>query len=107
MAQTPEGKVKTWLYKRLKELFPGHYRYLPPGGQFGRAGTPDCFLLWRGVFIAIEAKAEGNFPTPLQLKQLSLIKDAGGIAAVVTGRDESKLAAIHRAVMDKLGESNE
>lgn len=108
MAETPEGKVKRWLYGtnkrpgRLGELFPGAYVYKPPGGRFGVAGTPDCFLLWRGVFVAIEVKAEGNVASPLQLKRLRTIIDQGGVGAVVVGRDERKLMAIYKAVMDKV-----
>lgn len=108
MADTPEGKVKNWLYGtkqkpgRLFQYFPGAYVYKPPGGMYGKAGTPDCFLVWRGVFIAIEVKAEGNEPTDLQFKSLRAIAAAGGVAAVVTGKDEAKLQAIHRAVMDKV-----
>ena len=108
MADTPEGKVKKWLYGtkekpgRLFFYFPGAYVYKPPGGMFGIAGTADCFLLWRGVFVAIEVKAEGNKPSALQLKHLRAVIAAGGIAAVLTGRDEFRLQAIHRAVMEKL-----
>jgi hypothetical protein len=103
MAETPEGKVKRWLKTRVKVLFPGAYEYWPPGGMYGRIGTPDCFLLWRGIFIAIEVKAEGNVPTPPQLRTLKSIADAGGVAAVLTGRDEVKLVAIYKAAMAKLG----
>lgn len=106
MAETPEGRVKRWLKGRIRTLFPGAYEYWPPGGMFGRIGTPDCFLVWRGVFIAIEVKAEGNVPTAPQLRSLKAIAAAGGVAAVVTGRDELKLAAIHEAAMAKLGGSD-
>ena len=108
MADTPEGKVKRWLYGtkekpgRLSYYFPGAYIYKPPGGMFGRAGTPDCFLLWRGVFIAIEVKVEGEDPTTPQLKSLRAIIAAGGVGALVAGKDEEKLRAIHTAVMAKV-----
>ena len=108
MAETPEAKVKRWLYGskdkpgRLAHYFPGAYVYKPPGGMFGKTGAPDCFLCWRGIFIGIEVKAEGNTPTELQLRNLRGIIAAGGVGAVLTGRDESRMAAIHRAVLDKL-----
>lgn len=108
MAETPEGKVKRWLYGtkekpgRLFFYFPGAYVYKPPGGLYGRNGTPDCFLVWRGIFIAIEVKADGNPPTDLQLKSLRSIIAAGGVGAVITGKDEEKLRAIHAAVMVKV-----
>lgn len=108
MAETPEGRVKRWLYGdkkkpgRLFQTFPGAYVYKPPGGMFGAVGTPDCFLLWRGVFVAIEVKADGNTPTTPQLRTLRAIMDQGGVAAVIVGRDEVKLLRIYTAVMDKV-----
>ena len=108
MAETPEARVKRWLYGtkqkpgRLFQMFPGAYCYKPPGGMFGVAGTPDCFLVWRGVFIAIEVKADGNVARPNQLRTLRNIRDQGGVAAVVIGRDERKLLAIYAAVMAKV-----
>ena len=108
MAETPEGRVKRWLYGdkkkpgRLLQTFPGAYVYKPPGGRFGVAGTPDCFLLWRGVFIAIEVKADGNEATDLQLRRLRTIIAQGGVGAVMVGRDEVKLLRIYTAVMDKV-----
>lgn len=114
MAQTPEGKVKTWLYGTkqkpgvLFDYFPGAYVYKPPGGMFGTTGAPDCLLCWRGIFIAIEIKADfvdgGKEPTALQLKNLKKISEAGGIAALLRGRDLVKLSLIHQAVLAKLGD---
>lgn len=108
MAQTPEGKVKSWLYGTnskpgvLFKYFPGAYVYKPPGGMYGQGGAPDCFLLWSGVFVGLEVKAEGNSPTELQLKRLRHIIRQGGVGAVITGRDEVRLQAIYRAVMAKV-----
>lgn len=101
MAQTPEAKVKAWLDKRLDQVFPGHYKYKPPGGMFGVAGTPDYFVLWGGVFIAIEVKADGNVLRANQLATLKKIKAAGGVSAVMVGKDERKLLLIYNEVMMK------
>jgi hypothetical protein len=110
MAETIEGKVKRWLYGttqkpgKLFNYFPGAWVYKPPGGMFGRAGTADCLLCWRGIFVAIEVKAEGNSPTELQLRSLRSINAAGGIGAVLTGKDEFRLAAIRDAVLARIQE---
>lgn len=108
MAETPEGKVKRWLYGtkqspgRLPKLFPGAYIYKPPGGMFGQAGAPDCFLLWRGVLVGLEVKSETGAPTALQLKRLRDIIAQGGVGAVIVGKDERKLMALYAAVMAKV-----
>lgn len=90
MAQTPEGRVKKWLDKRIEEDMPGAYVYKPPGGMFGKTGTPDVFIVWLGIFIAIEVKAESNEPTDLQMRTLLKIRDAGGVAASLIGKDLGK-----------------
>ena len=108
MAETPEGRVKRWLYGtkekpgRLFQTFPGAYVYKPPGGMFGNTGAPDCFFLWRGVFVGLEVKADGNSASVLQLKHLRHIIDQDGVGAVIVGRDEVKLLRIYTAVMDKV-----
>jgi len=112
MSSTPEGKVKDWLYGskqkpgKLFQYFPGAWVYKPPGGFFGRAGTADCILCWRGIFVAIEIKAAyedgGKEPTALQLRSLRDVISAGGVGAVLRGKDEQRLAAIKTAVLDKL-----
>jgi hypothetical protein len=108
MAETPEGRVKRWLYGTtqkpgvLFKYFPDAYVYKPPGGMFGQGGAPDCFLVWRGVFVGLEVKAEGNEPSALQLKRLRHIIRQGGVGAVITGKDEVRLQQIYRAVMAKV-----
>ena len=102
MAQTAEAKVKAFIGKFIKENFDDAWRYPAPGGQFGMAGTPDRLYLWKGVFIAIEAKADGNSPTELQWKQLRHIARQGGVAAVVVGKDMGKMLKIKETVMKRI-----
>lgn len=109
MAQTPEGRVKDWLYGtrqkpgQLYKTFEGPiWLYKPPGGMFGSAGTPDCLFVWRGVFVGLEVKAEDGKPTALQLKSLRAIRDAGGVAAIIVGKDNVRLLQIYAAVMAKV-----
>lgn len=81
MAMTPEAKVKKVVVRQLKEL--GAYYFYPVTGGFGRSGVPDIIGCYNGQFFGIECKAGSNKPTPLQEKNLSDIKTAGGIAVVV------------------------
>jgi len=98
---TPEGKVKDWARRQYDVFFPGHWRVSPRGGPFGKAGTPDDLICWRGVFIAIEIKSDEGDPTPLQVLALKQIRDAGGVAAVLRGKDIKRMQAIQAAALAK------
>jgi hypothetical protein len=100
---TPEGKVKVWMKATIKKRYDhvAVWRYAPPGGAFGQAGTMDELCLIScgidgapGVFVGIEVKAEGQKLTPLQESRLRSVHRAGGVAASLIGRDEAKMAAI-------------
>ena len=62
---------------------PVAWYYKTHGGGMTRAGVPDIIACYRGVFVGIEIKAEGNYPTKLQLHELEQIRSAGGVAGVV------------------------
>lgn len=108
MAETPEAKVKRWLYGttqrpgKLFEYFPKAYVYKPQGGMFGSTGAPDCMLCWNGIFVGIEIKAENGRATDLQVKHLKGILEAGGIAALLVGKDEEKLRMIKQRVLERI-----
>ena len=81
MAMTPEAKVKKKVTTHLKTL--GAYYFYPVTGGFGKSGVPDIIGCYEGAFFGIECKAGRNKPTPLQEKNLSAIKDSGGINLVI------------------------
>jgi pantoate kinase len=81
VAQTPESKVKAKVKTILKEL--GAYYAMPIGTGYGNSGVPDFLICYKGVFIGIECKANGNKPTALQNAHIEAIKFAGGRAYVV------------------------
>lgn len=96
---TPEGKVKVWLDRQLDVYLPGHWKVKPRGGPFGKAGTGDYIVCWQGVFIMIEVKADESCePTALQLHQLNAVLKAGGVAAVVKGKDLDRVIKIRDVV---------
>lgn len=99
---TPEAKVKYHVDKWIKVNLPGCYYYKPRGGPYGIAGTPDYFLCWLGIFIAIEVKREGADPRPLQLATLRRVQAAGGIAAVIRGDQLDRLEAIKQEVLRRV-----
>jgi hypothetical protein len=112
---TPENKVKQWIDTLMRSWYPQQFRYRPPGvGRFGKNGMPDCTYLIPvgsgadfGVYVAIEAKVPGNSPTALQLKTLKDIRSCGGVAAVVTGKDITKMGAIKREIDRRILLANE
>jgi len=81
MARTPEGRVKDSVQKLLKEL--EVYYFTPVTGGYGRSGVPDLVCCVDGMFLAIECKAGDNKPTPLQYREMDLIRVAKGVAMVV------------------------
>ncbi len=99
---TPEGKVKKFVEKYMDQHFPEAWKYNPPGGAFGRAGTPDKFYLYKGVFIAIEVKADNGSATKLQMKTLQKLKEQGCIAAIVKGENLERMDLIRKAVKEEL-----
>jgi len=102
MAETPEAKVKRFIRTFMHENFPDIWYYSPPGGMFGNVGVPDQLYVWKGVFIAIEAKANGNSPTALQWKHLRHIARQGGVAAIVTGTDRDKMVKIRNKIYERI-----
>lgn len=80
MADTPEKRVKRAVEAMLKNM--GVYYFFPPANGYGRSGIPDIICCVNGRFLAIECKAGGNKPTPLQVREIENIRLAGGVAIV-------------------------
>jgi hypothetical protein len=99
---TPEGSVKAWAVEKYKTIFPGHWRIAPRGGAFGKSGCPDHLMCWQGIFIAIEVKSLEGSVSALQRIALKEIQAAGGVAAVLRGKDLQRLLAIRDAVIKKV-----
>ena len=83
---TPEGKIKRWLDKSLKEL--GVWFYSPQAGPFGKAGIPDRVAIVRGRFVGIECKADkSKKPTALQTITMKEIEMQGGKCFLVYDKE--------------------
>ena len=104
---TPEGKVKQWCRRKggaFDEFFPGHKRVSPRGGPFAANGVCDDILCWRSIFVAIEVKPDDGHATKLQIEFLKEVIDAGGVGAVLKGKDLTRLAHIRDKVLEKLND---
>lgn len=102
MSSTPESKVKEWAKRKLKKELPDVWLYAPPGGAFGRAGVPDQLGLWRGVFFAIEYKADAKKnPTDIQWVQLKHLDRQGCIACVLKGKNSDRLDSLISIIKER------
>lgn len=81
MAATPEKKVKARVEAVLKAA--GAYYFFPATHGYGRSGVPDIIACLKGQFIGIECKAGRGTTTALQERELSRIREAGGVALVI------------------------
>jgi hypothetical protein len=98
MAKTPEAKVKEAVVKILKEY--DVYYFFPVQMGMGRSGIPDIICCVDGNFLAVECKANGNKPTPLQERELAAITNHMGIALVV---DEHSLTIVRDTLEELKG----
>lgn len=101
---TPEGKVKDKLRKLFKSL--GAYYQAPIANGTSSSGAPDIFVLYKGVYFGVEAKATSkNKPRLNQLKHLVDISNQGGAVFVIhdTNIDDLKqaLAAVASPTFDR------
>lgn len=96
---TPEGKVKMFVRKYMREHFPNHFYYSPMGGAFGKAGMPDHLYLWNGILIGIEIKADKGRLSELQSQTLKQMAEQGALCAVVYGKDIDKMNRIKAAIL--------
>ena len=98
MAKTPERAVKDKVVAQLKTL--GAYYFYPVTGGYGASGVPDVVGCYKGRFIGIECKANGNKPTALQQMNLDKIAAQGGIALVIDETNVNELKGMIENVLE-------
>ena len=93
---TPEKKLKQKVCAKLKEL--GAYYFYASTGGYGASGVPDIVACYKGKFIGIECKANGNKATALQQKHLREISMQQGISLII---DETNIDMLEYYVTGK------
>lgn len=88
---TPEGKVKNKI-RQLLNVFGVEYDMIVPSGYGDAAKGLDFTCVVRGRAIYIEAKAPGEYPTPLQRQTLRRKYEAGARCFIVS--DTNGLASL-------------
>ena len=97
---TPESKVKAQCKNILKDA--GVYYFFPVANGMGRAGIPDIICCVKGKFLAIECKAGKGTTTALQDRELQLIVNAGGMALLVSDK-EDHFRALEELILELKG----
>lgn len=71
--------------KRLKDWLTAHgcWFFKVFGNAYQRSGIPDIVGCVGGRMFGIEVKAANGRPSPLQLRELRMIREAGGYARVL------------------------
>ena len=101
MTTTPEGRVKAKVKALLKKY--NIYHFMPATGGYGRSGVPDIIACMHGRFLAIECKAGNGKLTPLQLRELALIEEAGGLAYVI---NEDSIESLEIALLSFIADDD-
>ncbi len=100
MSAGPESKVKDDIKAILKEA--GAWYFMPLNKGYGRNGIPDFICCYRGYFLSIEAKAEGQEPTAWQAKEGCAIIEAGGRNWLIAAPDHEATTRAALASIDAL-----
>lgn len=74
-----EKKLQT----KLQEILKAKGAYVFKVMTANRNGVPDLIACYKGRFIGIEVKGPNGRPSALQLANIGMIREAGGLAGVV------------------------
>ncbi len=88
-----ENKIRDWLHEQgvYAAGMPEDKQMVTPlgwylkvwGGGYQKSGIPDLILCVNGVFIAVEVKSSRGKPSELQVKNVRMINNGGGIGLVL------------------------
>lgn len=84
----PEKRIENQIKSYLDSI--GAYYIKTHGSMFSKAGTPDILACVNGKFVGIEVKAPGGRVSALQIANIKLINNAGGVAFVAYSLEETK-----------------
>lgn len=76
-----EAAVKRAITRELRRA--GAWYTMPHQRGYSKPGVPDILILYKGRFLAIEAKYNGNKPSAHQEQQIAEIEACGGHTMVL------------------------
>lgn len=76
---------ETQYTKKVNDLLKSRGAYFEKiwGGGMQSAGIPDILVCYKGIFIGLELKVGNNKPSELQKAKVQMIRNAGGVGAIV------------------------
>jgi hypothetical protein len=77
-----ENKIKDFL-----TLLPNTWFFKHWAGPYSKVGIPDILACVNGRFIGIEVKAEDGHPSALQIRNITLIRESGGLGYILYPKD--------------------
>ncbi len=80
-----ERKVKDFLRSSPKVWYFKNW-----AGPYSQSGIPDIIACVNNNFVGIEVKASDGKPSALQIRNIELIKAAGGIGYILYPKDFEK-----------------
>ena len=91
---TPESTLQSQVKKYVESR--GGIVYKNQATLYSSAGFPDMTVIYRGVFIGLEHKVKGNYPSAIQKAWNHKLVNAGAFSIVDYSVDDVK------EVMDKV-----
>lgn len=78
-------KPETYLQRHIQKLIQGRggYTHKNLGSMVSAPGVSDITVCYKGLYITLECKIEGNKPSPAQGVHARNVQKAGGLTAVV------------------------
>ena len=77
-----ENKIKKFIKTLPKAWFYKHW-----AGAYSQSGIPDIICCINGRFVGIEVKATNGKVSDLQLRNIKLINESGGVGLIVKPSD--------------------
>lgn len=93
-----EKKVKIFLDSLGHEAW--YFKHW--AGAYSKSGIPDIIACISGHFVGIELKKEDGTPSPLQIRNIKLIKEAKGYSYILYPKDFETFKKDIRALIDGL-----
>lgn len=90
MPRQPEGKLVAKARAYIIEQGGRPFKIQGTEDSFQEVGVPDILACYKGRFLGLEFKQPGEHPSKRQVFVLNSIRNAGGVAEVVTSIEEVK-----------------